>query len=219
MIEVPMTICIPTLNNFDGLNKMIEGIEQGSMTPERYLIVDNSNGNYIASNPKVEVHTFGRNLGVAASWNWMIDHTSDLRLICNDDLVFHTDTLEIAYNFIVNDKESYMWCSQLLAENAFSFFGISKKCIQDIGYFDDAFYPAYYEDCDYARRLLLKGKEITKIPGLLCDHAHSMTKKNFNYEQLQSHHDTFAKNQAYFISKWGGMPTQETYTTPFNSQG
>jgi GT2 family glycosyltransferase len=108
-----------------------------------------------------------------------------------------------------------MWCPEHNAGNAYSCFVINDKCIDLISYFDETFYPAYYEDCDYARRMLLKGREITKIPNCQYIHVGSRTLNNFSDIEKQYHNETFKANEAYFVRKWGGMPTQEIYSTPF----
>jgi len=210
-----LTLCIPVLNNFSGLDQMIDSAEYGDLVPDRYLIVDNSGGRYKNKNKKVEIYNPGTNIGVAPAWNYSIKNSDEIRIICNDDLIFLPETLKIFYEFVCNDKDSIMWCPAHNAGNAYSCFAINNKCIELLGYFDEEFAPAYFEDCDYARRMLLINYEITKVPDCKYIHVGSQTVKNYNLEELNKHHETFAKNQEYFIRKWGGIPGQEIYTIPF----
>ena len=214
-----LTVCVPTLNNFSGLDAMIVSMEQGTMVPKKYLVIDNSCGKYVSNyNPKVEILVPSVSQSVASCWNYMIKNTEGIRLICNDDLIFYKDTLEIFYNAMKSDTESLMWCSEINSGLAYSCFGISDRCITELGYFDETFYPAYFEDCDYARRMLLAGKEITKIPKCDYFHAHSATMHYYSHAELQVHHTNFAKNQAYYIKKWGGLPGKEIFNIPFNGK-
>jgi GT2 family glycosyltransferase len=209
-----ITICVPTLNNFSGLNSMIESIEQGDIVPDKYLVVDNSSGKYVKNNSKVDVYVPEKNIGVAASWNYCIKNTTEMRFILNDDLLFYKDTLSKMIDFIKADSTGIMWCPIHNAGNAFSCFAISDKCIEEIGYFDENFYPAYYEDCDYARRLLLKGREITSITDCAYIHKGSQTLARFTDEEMDDHYKTFVANRDYYALKWGGLPLEETNLFP-----
>jgi len=119
-------------------------------------------------------------------------------------------------NILYQNNVCFDFDFALSISRSFSCFCISNKCVDSIGLFDENFHPAYFEDCDYARRFLLKDREITKIHNCDYIHDHSTTMKKYNHEQLQEHHARFAANKLYYIHKWGGEPHQEIYNNPFN---
>ena len=87
--------------------------------------------------------------------------------------------------------------------------------MDEIGLYDENFYPVYYDDTDYIRRMKLKGVEKTRcfpprISQTLNGAVHSDPAIFDLYWSNIGHiHD-------YYIRKWGGDYMQETFTTPFN---
>lgn len=85
-----------------------------------------------------------------------------------------------------------------------------KKSVFDkIGYTDVAFYPAYYVDNDYARRIVLAGIKCCSLANSRFFHFWSRTIKQGNGGSTDHY---FENNRAYYISKWGGEFGQETKT-------
>ena len=78
---------------------------------------------------------------------------------------------------------------------------ITKQTLEKVGYFDENFIPAYFEDNDYHLRILKAGlhaKRITKSPYY---HFGSMTiRTNPNLGISAS------RTERVFIEKWGAMP-------------
>lgn len=101
----------------------------------------------------------------------------------------------------------------------FSAFVITRLCHQKYR-FDEYFTPAYLEDCDYHRRMLLgdDGRKIGKIniPFL---HYASGTLKAMSEAQRQQWGDRIEKgSRAYYKQKWGaGGLNQETKVEPFGA--
>ena len=152
------------------------------------------------------------NLGVSGSWNFLIKkaiknkHTNFL--ILNDDIVLKKSE-EIINSIIDNDiqdtlyvpNKKYNWSAFLLNQYVYNI----------VGEFDEGFTRCYFEDNDYAYRIKLANMKIKEEPLLNAEvYRNSMT------IQKDPFLSTFAENQKYYISKWGGMPEQETYKTPFN---
>lgn len=209
-----VNICIPVLNNYIGLDTLIESIEKGTIKPDQYYIVDNGNKIKEVTLERMLVYSPGRNLGVASSWNWFIDKTTEIRIILNDDLIFYEDTLEV---FLDQYSEHTLTITEGTgALNAFSFFSIPDHLINTIGKFDYQFHPAYFEDNDYFRRMKLAGYDYSVAKNCNTIHTGSQTTKNFSAEEMEQHHRNFRKNQAYYIRKWGGLPTHELFNVPFD---
>ena len=92
-----VNVCIPTLNRYDLLFECLKSAREGTVTPDRFWIIDNG-GTLNYESLDTTVYTPTSNIGVAASWNWFINLVPDMRIICNDDIVFYPDTIEKLLN-------------------------------------------------------------------------------------------------------------------------
>lgn len=98
----------------------------------------------------------------------------------------------------------------------FSCFLISRAC--HVAYrFDEGFIPAFCEDLDYHRQLLLGGDGdrifSVNLPYL---HYGSATLKGMASDARQAHERAItAGSRAYYARKWGGPVNQETFLRPF----
>lgn len=90
-----------------------------------------------------------------------------------------------------------------------------KRSVFDaLGYIDVNFYPAYYEDNDYARRAILLGTKSATINSFYF-HFWSRT---IHQGSGGSTNKFFDLNKEFYINKWGGDFLKETYSTPFNNK-
>lgn len=98
----------------------------------------------------------------------------------------------------------------------FSCYLITKACHAQYR-FDEAFVPAYHEDLDYHRRLMLDGNG-DKIFSVNLPYLHyaSGTRKAMTPERQAAFDKQFQACRAYYVRKWGGLPNQETFVTPFS---
>jgi GT2 family glycosyltransferase len=207
-----ITLCIPTLSRYDLLERCILSAEAGIVKPDRYLVMDNG-GTLKLDLPKVEVVTFGYNIGVAKAWNYFIKNSEEIRIISNDDIMFYPNTISTLVSF---SEPSNMYCTRDIEANSFSLFVIGDDLVNTVGYFDEEISPnyAYFEDNDYHRRMDLAGRELRKIPGCTCGHFGSATLKSYSLQQQNEHHIKFRIAQANYEKKWGGSPGNETFSTP-----
>jgi len=90
----------------------------------------------------------------------------------------------------------------------------SRNLFSKIGYVDVNFFPAYFEDNDYARRAQLAN---LKMVQLVSSHYFHFWSRTIYEENMKKTNDKyFPKNKKYYIKKWGGVPGQEKITTPEN---
>jgi GT2 family glycosyltransferase len=209
-----ITLCIPTLSRYDLLKRCLESAEAGIIKPDRYLVIDNG-GSLDLKLPKLEVVKFGYNLGVAKSWNYFINYTEEVRVICNDDIFFHPETLR---NLLAEYEGNQITCTRDLEASSFSLFTIGDELVNTVGLFDESISPgyAYFEDNDYAYRMELLGYQIHRVHNCSCGHFGSATLKNYSSREMEDHHNKFRIAQNNYQKKWGGLPGKEEYKTPYN---
>lgn len=84
-----------------------------------------------------------------------------------------------------------------------------------VGRFDENFFPAYWEDCDFSRRLALA---YDLDPPFWTKVEVEVTIESFAHGiQLAGVEIDPARLAAFYVEKWGGMPSHETFATPFDS--
>lgn len=217
--------CIPTLNRFDHLRTAIERVNNGTRIPDEIVIIDNSGngGAIIALQDILEKYTNiyilpqTYNLGVSKSWNtFMTMYSDDYVIIANDDVFPHAQAIHEIIRVRDIQTQDHLFFGSSTSGNAFSFFSISNQAFEHIGPFDEKFNPAYHEDADFARRAILLGYRLVMLPSVTYDHIGSATIAAYDTQRMQEHHAGFVKLQQYYREKWGGMPGQEVYKTPFN---
>jgi len=89
------------------------------------------------------------------------------------------------------------------------------NAVREVGGWDTTL-PRYFADCDYYRRMELAGYPPVHT-GLQVTHHNdgSSTIKSDPYLNLLNG-VTFPLYMDYYAAKWGGLPGQETYLSPFN---
>jgi glycosyltransferase involved in cell wall biosynthesis len=94
-------------------------------------------------------------------------------------------------------------------------FAITKRCVEEVGLYDENFYPVYFDDTDYGYRMSLIGAQKTIVkPDRICQGLGMGVSKD---PRIFKHYWANAPHIAdYYIRKWGGEHTHETFKTPFN---
>lgn len=213
-----VNVCIPTLKRYDLLNKLIISLKKSSVKPTTIYIIDNGR-NFKTKETDFDIRIYRPeyNIGVAASWNWFINNVPEIRIICNDDLEFTPFAIE---RLILGYDEDHVVFPHGLESslNTFSCFTISDKLVKEVGYFDETISPnyAYFEDNDYRYRLILAGYNTKKIWDSIVSHTRSSTINAFGNKELREHHKKFETAKSNYLKKWGGLPEEEKYLTPYN---
>ena len=204
-----LIIGIPTINRADLLNEALANYFEDFKNTE-IVICDNGNQEIITRERNFVHYKPEKNLGVSGSWNMLMDYADKVKgthvLLLNDDIYLGKSEEEI--NTIIRLWEPEFICTEL---NWCSFI-LSVETLKKVGKFDENFFPAYFEDNDYFRRMLLANVSIIMNSMLNpIIYRNSMT-----IQKSPELNNGFEKNRQYYISKWGGQPTQETFNTPFN---
>lgn len=216
-----IAIGIPTLNRADLLKENLDDLSKNLSDVTKIIIVDNGTQIFdIPPNLKeiTYIHTPGKNLGVAASWNYMMQkvfksYGCDHILMLNDDIVFGR-TFEELMDLI--DKYGHFYIT--VGAYYWSQFIMSKECYNVIGKFDEAFFPAYFEDNDYYYRIQLSGDVEKKFNNMLGDFVPTVRRNSMTLKKDKEVNKNFNVNKKHFHDKWGGPPMKEKFTKPFNKE-
>ena len=148
-----LIIGIPTLNRADLLNEALEKYFEDFKDTDIF-IVDNGNQSIITREEKFAIYRPAENLGVAKSWNMIMDYADKLNathvLMLNDDIYLGRTEHEIKMVLRNNQNADFInsfhnWCSYILTVD------IWKKA----GKFDEEFFPAYFEDNSFDYKMTL----------------------------------------------------------------
>lgn len=211
-----VVLAIPVLNRPDLLAKCLHSIDY----PVDLLVIDNSTEGFAAE--LVVEHFLGEfyvteppyNLGVAASWNLAIkSHAADpYWLIANADVEFGPG--DIARLIAEMDKGGPRWVG---LSGDWRLMGLSSEVVDQVGFFDENFYPIYCEDADYERRCGLAAIPWYFIDGTT-SHVGSVSYRS-DERNARNNARTYPSNVGYYIEKWGAPPRSGGFPTPWDRGG
>ena len=222
--SMKLSILILTINRADLLRGLMDVLIKQLDNIHKILIIDNGHQKLQYSSEKIEIIINPVNSGVAKGWNQglielFINDTSDAVLVLNDDIVLKNNHISSILEILQDDKHFFFtgpfdWAVWLIKRECWE---LTKD--GDDKVLDEKFEIAFYEDTDYERRLKLAFPEKIKLgiselsPRLA--HRSMSVHKNKDIASMVSHQ--FGINQQYYIRKWGGDKSQETYLTPFGN--
>jgi GT2 family glycosyltransferase len=221
------TLGIPVLNRGDLLRRCLESVDHPF---ERLLVINNGKDPSVLEVlrklerrelgiegyfEKISVETPARNLGCGPSWNRIITSFPGSWLITGNDVQFKPGSLARIAQVEETTPDADIVCA-----DGYSVFVMTPGGRRKVGLFDENFYPAYHEDCDHWRRVVLSGAKAVNVPGFEFIHGEAPNwgsctinadpgLKEFMGKRL-------AELRAYYERKWGGTPGAEKFSTPFN---
>lgn len=206
-----LLIGIPTINRADLLNAALEKYQECYPNVD-IVIIDNGVSQHInTQNPRLRVFAQTSNLGVAASWN-LICKTAFQEgythaLILNDDIELVIEE-KVLLSTITNHADDTL----LVQSGTWCVICVPKKVFETIGNFDEQFFPAYFEDDDYERRIKLQNEVfVMREPGL----DPTLYRNSMTIKKEPTLNSNFARNKRLYVEKWGGEPHNETYGKPY----
>jgi GT2 family glycosyltransferase len=210
-VTVPL-LAIPCINRPDLLERCLASID---VVPDRVLIIDNSPDGLDFRIPErltdvTYVDAPPANLGFGGSVNHAIRTHARVPWWCiaNADVEFGPGDLAR----LAAEMTGARW----VGITDWRVFGLTFEAVSTVGLWDENFFPAYDDDCDYERRCDLGGVSSYYIDGTTLHHGSAAIRSDARYAFRNS--ATHASNRAYFRSKWGGDPRGgERFTTPFDS--
>jgi GT2 family glycosyltransferase len=187
-----------------------------------------------------------KNTGCGGGWNqgveWGLERAFTHFIIANNDILVGPNAIQAMYTRMKREP-AVLLCSavdvirevpvpQFVLDETkdvnkkpdteaphpnFSCFMINRECVEKVGMFDEGFFPAYFEDNDFHYRLKLAGGNDCAIANTTAVFIHYGSRtQNQNAGAPIVPGEMFQKNRGYFITKWGGEPTREKFTHPFN---
>lgn len=196
-------------------------INQIDCEVEKLVIINNSSFAHGAwemcceDNPLIKnviVHT-QYNTGCAVGWNMIVQSVPGAShwIILNDDLELAPGELARFDEDISSTSSKVVLCEP--KEISLAMMGLKRQAIDQVGWFDENFYPCYFEDCDYARRIESANLSRAMFEGYKSSHSSGSLAEDPKIRE------TFEHNKQYYIKKWGGELDKERYKTPWNRFG
>lgn len=196
-------------------------------TLERVIFIDNSDdGSCVAavSRPFKYSVRMNRNAGVAASWNLGVHEAlllgADFVTLCSAAVRFEPDGGAALCRTADLASENEQWPYGFESMMGWKCITLGADTFGQVGFFDENFYPAYFEDNDYIWRMRCAGilepagtsRSTRKIPWVgalkyeVTEDAHALKHAGVKVD--------FASLEKYYVSKWGGPPGEEKTCTP-----
>ncbi len=170
---------------------------------------------------------------VAACWNygltWGLQKGASAVLVLNNDIVCKQNCVDRLVDFARHHPEFVLVTAWEHADLAtledseereewvesphFSCFLAGKSLLERIGRFDEAFFPAYYEDNDMHHRIKLAGERAVCYRGARFYHHGSRT-ICVDPRLAEANRNSFTRNGEYYMAKWGGLPGRERLAYP-----
>jgi len=205
--EKKIGIITLTIGNWDLMGPHFESIYRTYPYPKEIFIIPNID--------------YGLSLSAAINTGFKraIAEKCDALCYIADDVTVGDGAIETVVRHLL---ENELWMVNASGENSsgWDFFAVRDIIFEQIGFWDESFYPAYFEDNDFARRLWIKeqhiGQKMHDYISVPFVHLGSQTIKRLDGAELNKHHENFNKNKAHYVAKWGGEPGNEKFMFPFN---
>jgi GT2 family glycosyltransferase len=205
-----LIVGIPTINRADLLNESLQKYFE-DFKDTHIAIVDNGNQQIITRENEFMIYRPHANLGVAGSWNLIMDYGKRTKathvLMLNDD-VYLGKSEHLINMFLISNIEygfynsTLNWCSFIMPIDTWEI----------VGGFDTEFFPAYFEDNSMCYKMRLANITRLNTPFLNpVIYRNSMT-----IAKDKSLNARFMDNRKTYIEMWGGLPNEEKFTTKFN---
>ena len=218
-------IVIPVLNNFEGCVDLLQSIRSKHIVSVYVM-------------PQ-----YRQREALSAAWNngskRAFFEGCDFALVCNDDIMFAPECIDNMVNEYIKyqnegvvmvtpnnimgqmpDKYSILnyylpaeQSSSIADHPNFSCFLIAKDFFDEMGTFDENFYPAWCEDQDMHQRIYLAGKRA--ITSTACPSVHIGQVTTAKLGSADS-----SVSAAHFMKKWGShnVTVPQLFTHPYNDE-
>lgn len=214
-------ILLPVMNRPDLVQHVLDRIPDY----ERLIFVNNYTDPTVyqqsiaAKDRGATVYHFPHCLGCGASWNLglqELEGDADVVIFISSSAVLDQpfqclldalDRLQLKHYRYIFDRSADLHC-----------WAMTRDGLRIGGYFDENFWPCYYEDTDYCQRAkyngLDEGKCYISDSGLVHSAGRSLTVHS-DPRLMHLHQHTITQIVRYYEKKWGN-PGNERYDRPFS---
>jgi GT2 family glycosyltransferase len=216
---------IPTLNCLHFTKQAVQSIPWRS--GDWVYIIDNGStdgtGEWVREQQdkglmSIDLTEFSKNRGVAAAWNLGLKSAFadgfERALVMNNDIVLASDTVPALerghelYGGIVSAHTVAAMSAMYLIQRQrtyglpidYACFMLDAATFKEVGPFDEAFYPAYFEDQDFDCRAESMGIPRGYLGDAVAVHFVSQT---IGGGHVPQHAEYFEKNRQLFLARWG----------------
>jgi GT2 family glycosyltransferase len=218
-----LAFVLPVLNCLAYTRQAIASIQFGA--GDQLFVIDNGSTDgtpaemqtYLDAKLPLVYVRHERNTGVAAAWNqglkFAFQFGHDPVLVMNNDVVLAHDTVPALLRWhektggiisahsvaalhaldLVDRREIYQEPCD------YSCFLISKSIVDRVGWFDEAYFPAYFEDMDYDCRAEMAGIPRGHAGDAVVCHFQSRT---LHEGHIENHERHFEANRRRFLARW-----------------
>lgn len=185
----------------------------------------------LGRNSNVKLFDIGLNWGLSRSWNEGLLESyekdkNDLTVQINDDLLFNKGDFDTVVEASKDDVALVTARGILHGRKDIIQWGISsitRLAYEEIGAFDENFFPAFFEDTDYELRIQLAGLKRVVVDTNIVHLGGSSSNLNKHFSHISN--ESMKKGDVYWKRKWGtigrapsGQQMREDYKTPFNKK-
>jgi GT2 family glycosyltransferase len=210
---------IPTLNCLHFTKQAVQSIS--ARCGDRIYVIDNGSSDgtpdWLHNHTSVDLTAFKDNRGVAHAWNLGLrkafSEGFDRALVMNNDIVLAADTVQALerglkrHGGIVSAHTVAAMSAMYLIERRntyglpvdYACFMLEAATFERVGPFDEAFWPAYFEDQDFDCRAESIGIPRGYIGDAVAVHFVSQTLAGGH---VPKHAEYFEKNRKLFLSRW-----------------
>lgn len=156
--------------------------------------------------------------GYNRRWDSRMREGLDYVIITSPSCMFNNsvlDMVEAVEKEEANGPGYYYWAPSIEHSTDMHCFAVMRRCVEEMGLFDENLVPYSYEDCDHGYRMSLRNLARTRIE--LNRHSYPTAGGVTKDPRLMRHYQNNVAHIAdYYLRKWGGMHTQEKFNSPFN---
>jgi hypothetical protein len=196
------TMVIPSVN-LSWANECILSLETDDL--QNILVVDNTKINH----------------GVSGAWNLGIDKmykdNSEWLIICSESIRFYDNPISNINNSINNANPETLIIEGNNGQG-WHFIMFNRKVFDTVGYFDEVFYPAYFEDNDYIVRYSMAFPGSSPEANVAYLEKVSLNAKLLGIAQGLNHitwDHNYEGQRERFVAKWGNYP-KALFWHPYN---
>lgn len=225
-------ILLPVTNNISYVlrtAKLLEGHESNSIIVNNWTDPMVHTACQAFCDRGAEVYDCRFNLGLAATWNLgisrMVEDDNDFIVILSPSVIFNVPIQNFIDAIIESEIKDPNRVGLYVNDDIVNLhcFARTRFGHEQIGYYDENFWPIYYEDTDLCYRGKLQQQANPSLPFtrkqlhldiVTSGYSHSCSNSP---ELLRLYQMNGTRHSLYFLKKWGGPPASEIFLTPFNN--